>query len=201
MSRNACSHRGSSHHHPRGRTPGPSYTDPGASRPAGTISVSLFGSDTRHTFSSVLCLVLHNRFYDDHLFYVAPGGRYDLVNDDRCHLAVFARDDGDGFVDHGVAVGPHLFDDFVVGLVLGTYVDTPARQSGRETRVLPLFADRQRELLIVNDDRRDALFFIEANLANARGLQGGLGELDGVVAVGHDVDAFRAQFVRNVANP
>src|SRR5439155_26293050 len=56
-------------------------------------------------------------------------------------------------------------------LGLGLDVDAPAGQARGQPRVLALAADRQRELVVGDDDRRLARVVVDAHLAHAGGAQ------------------------------
>ena len=154
----------------------------------------------------MLCLVLHgliaaDTFDRDDLFAVARGIGDDDVIDHCLELTVFVLDHDDRLVYDEVTVGPDLFFDHVFfTLVLRTDVDAPTRESRRESSVLSFFTDRQRQLLVVHDDRRDSLFLVQLDFAHARGLEGRLDELDRIVTVGHDVNSFATQLVGDVAH-
>ena len=52
----------------------------------------------------------------------------------------------------------HLFGDFALDLFFAADVDVPTDQLGRESNVLTALADRQRELIFVDDDFHLAVF-------------------------------------------
>ena len=78
-------------------------------------------------------------------------------------------------------------------LGLGADVDPPAGQARGEPRVLALAADRQRELVVGDDDGRLAAVVVDEHLAHARGRQRLGDEPGGLVVVGDDVDLLAAQ--------
>ena len=90
-----------------------------------------------------------------------------------------------------------LVEAAVVGLGrelgLGLDVDPPARQAGGQARVLPLAADRQRELVVGHDDGGLARLVLDEDLAHAGRRQGLGDEPGGLVVVGDDVDLLAAQ--------
>jgi hypothetical protein len=78
-------------------------------------------------------------------------------------------------------------------LALGLDVDPPAGQAGGEARVLALAADRQRELVVGDDDRGLLAVVVDEHLAHARRAQRLGDEAGGLVVVGDDVDLLAAQ--------
>ena len=127
--------------------------------------------DRRRRSAGGLCLVprrLAGQLLDHHhVLHAGVGGRDHLV-DDRGRQAGLALDDLDGRV-HGLdAVGHDLLDDLLVALVLRADVDAPPRQARGQAGVLALLADGEGELLVVHDDRRDALFLVESHLTDPR---------------------------------
>ena len=69
-------------------------------------------------------------------------------------------------------------------------VDLPAGQTGRQPHVLAVLPDRQRQLGIGNHDQRRLLLLIDADLLDARGIQGFGDEDTRVGGPGNDVDFF-----------
>src|SRR6185295_12550478 len=78
-------------------------------------------------------------------------------------------------------------------LGLGLDVDPPAGEPGGEPRVLAFAADRQRQLVVGDDDGRLAAVVVDEHLAHARGRQRLGDEAGGLVVVGDDVDLLAAQ--------
>src|SRR5262249_53469768 len=78
-------------------------------------------------------------------------------------------------------------------LGLGADVDAPAGQSRRQTGVLALAADRQRQLIIGHDHGRLLVGVVDQYLAHARGRERLGDEAGGLVVVGDDVDLLAAQ--------
>ena len=78
-------------------------------------------------------------------------------------------------------------------LRLGLDVDPPAGQARGEARVLALAADRQRELVVGDDDGRLLALVVDEDLAHARGRERLGDEAGGLVVVGDDVDLLAAQ--------
>src|SRR5215217_7253106 len=100
--------------------------------------------------------------------------------------------------DRGAAAADLLLLVGAVGLLLGELrlgadVDAPAGQAGGEPSVLPLAADRQRELVVGHDDGRLLVLVVDEHLAYARRAERLRDEAGGLVVVRDDVDLLAAQ--------
>src|SRR5690606_31028080 len=77
-------------------------------------------------------------------------------------------------------------------------VHIPTRQAGREADILAPLADRQRELIVVDDDRGSTEFEAEGDLNDLGGLQGVLNQdLAGLIPT-DAVDLLAVEFIDDV---
>ena len=86
-------------------------------------------------------------------------------------------------------------------LGLGLDVDPPAGQLGRQPGVLSLAPDRQRELVVGDDDGRLLVRVVDEDLAHAGRRQRLGDEPGGLLVVGNDVDLLAAQLGNDHAHP
>ena len=78
-------------------------------------------------------------------------------------------------------------------LLLGLDVDLPAREPRGQTGVQTLLADRERELVVGDDDRRLLRLVVDVDLADARGRQRLRDEARGLRVPRDDVDLLAAE--------
>src|SRR5881628_515508 len=85
----------------------------------------------------------------------------------------------------------------VLGLGLAAHVELPARQAGRQTHVLALLADGERELVVGDDHLHRALILVHDDLRDLGGRQRAADVLGGVARPRDDVDLLAAQLLHD----
>src|SRR5439155_21237404 len=108
-----------------------------------------------------------------------------------------------GLVGDPLAFGPLLAG--VAGLLLGQLglaldVDAPARQPGGQAGVLALLADRQGQLVVVDDDDRRPRLLVQADVLDLGRLQRTHHELGGLLRERDDVHLLAPELVGHHAD-